>query len=93
MSFEWVFPLILPFLFGLLVGLFIKQVIKLATLLLAFLALFAVAGIATVSVKDLWDKASKALPTFASWAEGIIGVAPYGIAAFAFGLLLGVWKG
>ncbi len=93
MSFEWLFPLVLPFLFGLLLGLFVKQALKLATLLVAFLALLAVAGVATVSLPDLWKKASESLPTLASWAQGIIGTLPYQIAAFAFGLALGVWKG
>jgi uncharacterized membrane protein (Fun14 family) len=93
MSFEWIFPLVLPFLFGLLIGLFVKQAIKLVTLVIALIALFTLAGVATVTIKDLWEKASRALPTLASWAEGIIGTAPYGIAAFAMGLLIGVWKG
>jgi uncharacterized membrane protein (Fun14 family) len=93
MSFEWLFPLVLPFLFGLLVGLFIKQALKLVTLVIALLALLAVAGVSTVSLPNLWERASEALPTFASWAQGIIGTLPYQLAAFALGLALGVWKG
>ncbi len=93
MSYEWLFPLVLPFIFGLLVGLFVKQAIKLVTLVIALLSLLTVAGVATVKIPDLWEKAAQALPTLASWTQGVIGNASYGFVAFAIGLAIGVWKG
>lgn len=93
MNVEVLFPLVLPFLFGLLVGLFVKHVIKLAVFILLFIAISAVAGVATLTLPQLWERASRSLPAFASWAQGIIGTLPYSICAFAVGLAIGLWKG
>ncbi|MEM2282514.1 MAG: hypothetical protein QXH26_03065 [Candidatus Hadarchaeales archaeon] len=93
MSFEWLFPLVLPFVFGLLIGLFVKQAIKLVTLAIAIVALLALTGAATFTLPDLWKRASEFLPTLSAWSQSVIGTLPYSVATFALGLVVGIWKG
>ena len=89
----WLFPIILPFIVGLLVGAAIKRTLKLIMVVAALVIVLVAAGVVSLTFRDIYDKAMEFLPKLWEGAQGLKGVLPYTSAAFLVGLAIGLWRG
>ena len=93
MGYEWLVPLVVPFILGLLVGVIIKKTVKLLFVIAALVIVLVATGALSLGVGDLWEKAKDALPQIAGQQDVLLNVLPYTSAGFLIGLALGLWRG
>ena len=89
----WIVPVIIPALFGLLVGVIAKHSMRLMFSVTALVVLLVLTGIVSLTAQDVFDQAMKFLPRIIGTGSGLIDVLPYSSITFIIGLALGLWKG
>ena len=89
----WIVPVVFPFLIGLLVGVIVKESVKLIFPITALIILLVAAGYLSLAFVDIFDKAMEYLPSIIRAGRGSIDVLPYSTTAFIVGLVLGLWRG
>jgi len=89
--------IIITFIIGLLAGVVVKRVLKLAIAIVALVILLAVAGYVNLNPdqvsKETIYRAFSKVPPITSTASQVATLLPITSAAFLIGVALGLWKG
>lgn len=93
-EYAWVIPVAVPFLIGIITGVLIKRIFKVAIVVLSLIiVLVAVGYIQLPDIQNLALQARNYLPQIQSQGGNIVNLLPYASGAFLVGLALGLWKG
>lgn len=91
---EWLIPVAITFVIGVLVGALVKQGLKLLIGLIALIGVLSAAGYVGVpGVKEIFDRGMEQFPKLFGEAQTWFNMLPFGSISFLLGLALGFWKG
>lgn len=93
-EYAWILPIVAPFILGILTGILIKKIAKLALLFITIIVALTVFGyIQLPGFNILIHPALRYLPQIQNQASNLTNLLPYTTGAFLIGLAIGFWKG